>query len=733
MILLGVVEHEEGRLDLVGIERADQVIGDLWSQLNNPQKVSVNLLDDALVRKHQVAGGRWVIEVAVPRASRKQHPVFINGNPLTGTYKRLSAGDYRCREDEVRRMMAEQTEDERDARLLEHYDFADIEPDSFKGYRQRLAALKPDHPYNGSGDTDFLRQIGGWRRDRETGKAGLTLAGLLMFGKLTSIQEAVAHYFVDYRELPTNDSRTKWVDRLTPDGTWPGNLYELYRLTIQRLFRDLRMPFRLEGSQREDDTPVHKALREALVNAIVHADYSVRASLQVMKAPDYFEFRNPGRMRIPIDEALRGGHSDCRNRSLQRMFSLIGLGEQAGSGIPRVLENWKSQHYRAPELEESMEPEETTIRLRTVSLLPEETLTELRMRLGEAFEGLDEHSRVALATAEIEGFVTNGRLRRITGTHPRDITVLLGKLVGADMLVRDGRGRATSYRLAGVPVVDLATPGSVVRISGGPAPGTENLNTSSEPLVTRSTHKEIGSPTHKTPSPTHKAPNPTHKAPSPTHKAPSPTHKAPSNEHRMSVGSVHSQMRPAGMPLSMALPGAPAAPPPHRALPPPPTPPSLALSHSPAPVPGPSAPRTPLRGVLHPSQPESRPACTAIGRMCSAPIRSPRRACLGAGRSVRIARPASATARRCAAPDLSYRLSASSVRSPPCRGQRRVNQTGLPIRTTAFFGRLPPSVLVSPWSPVTALNHADRTRLCVRGGERSGFDSRFFAKWTDAT
>ena len=525
VILLGVVEHEEGRLDLVGIERADQVIGDLWSQLNNPQKVSVNLLDDALVRKHQVAGGRWVIEVAVPRASRKQHPVFINGNPLTGTYKRLSAGDYRCREDEVRRMMAEQTEDERDARLLEHYDFADIEPDSFKGYRQRLAALKPDHPYNGSGDTDFLRQIGGWRRDRETGKAGLTLAGLLMFGKLTSIQEAVAHYFVDYRELPTNDSRTKWVDRLTPDGTWPGNLYELYRLTIQRLFRDLRMPFRLEGSQREDDTPVHKALREALVNAIVHADYSVRASLQVMKAPDYFEFRNPGRMRIPIDEALRGGHSDCRNRSLQRMFSLIGLGEQAGSGIPRVLENWKSQHYRAPELEESMEPEETTIRLRTVSLLPEETLTELRMRFGEAFEGLDEHSRVALATAEIEGFVTNGRLRRITGTHPRDITVLLGKLVGADMLVRDGRGRATSYRLAGVPVVDLATPGSVVRISGGPAPGTENLNTSSEPLVTRSTHKEIGSPTHKTPSPTHKAPSPTHKAPSPTHKTPSPTHK----------------------------------------------------------------------------------------------------------------------------------------------------------------------------------------------------------------
>ena len=174
-------------------------------------------------------------------------------------------------------------------------------------------------------------------------------------------------------------------------------------------------------------------------------------------------------------------------------------------------------------------------------------------------------------------------------------------------------------------------------------------------------------------------------APHPTTAAPGPT---TSNEHRMSVGWVHSPMRPAGMPLGMALPGAPAAPPPHRARAPPPTPPPLALSHSPAPVPGPSAPRTPLRSVLRPSQPEPRPACAATGRMGSVPIRSPRRACLGSGRSVRIARPTSATARRCAAPDLSYRLSASSVRSPPCGGERRVNQTGLPIRTTASFGRL---------------------------------------------
>jgi predicted HTH transcriptional regulator len=350
MIYLGVKELKDRSFDAHGIENPDPVLDDLWNQLNNPQKVSRNLLTPAMVRRFPSASGRWVIEIEVPRATRHERPIFINGNPLKGTYKRHHAGDYLCREDEVKRMLAEQTEDARDARLLPGYTFDDLDMDSFKAYRNRMAALKPDHPFNGAENLEFLRKLGGWRKDRQTGEEGLTLAGLLMFGKHEAIHEVVPNYFVDYRELPVGGTKTKWVDRLSPDGTWSGNLYDFYRMTIQRLFRDLKVPFRLEGGEREDDTPVHKALREALVNSLVHADYSARISILVVKAPVYFGFRNPGKMRIPIEKALEGGHSDCRNRSLQKMFSLIGLGEQAGSGIPRVLENWKSQHYRFPEL-----------------------------------------------------------------------------------------------------------------------------------------------------------------------------------------------------------------------------------------------------------------------------------------------------------------------------------------------------------------------------------------------
>lgn len=498
MIYLGVKELKDRSFDAHGIENPDPVLDDLWNQLNNPQKVSRNLLTPAMVRRFPSGPGRWVIEIEVPRATRHERPVFINGNPLKGTYKRHHAGDYVCREDEVKRMLAEQTEDARDARLLTGYTFDDLDMDSFKAYRNRMAALKPDHPFNGAENLEFLRKLGGWKKDRQTGEEGLTLAGLLMFGKHEAIHEVVPNYFVDYRELPVGGTKTKWVDRLSPDGTWSGNLYDFYRMTIQRLFRDLKVPFRLEGGEREDDTPVHKALREALVNALVHADYSAPISILVVKAPVYFGFRNPGKMRIPIEKALEGGHSDCRNRSLQKMFSLIGLGEQAGSGVPRVLENWKSQHYRLPEMWESDEPEATLMRLRTVSLLPESTLKDLRDLFGKSFDTLDENGRLALATAHIEGFVTNSRLKQISRLHPRDITVLLKGLVDDHKLVPDGQGRATSYRLAGTEAVDLA---STADLENPPtrsedlSPRSEDLGPSSEDLKPRCEHYDpVGDP-----------------------------------------------------------------------------------------------------------------------------------------------------------------------------------------------------------------------------------------------
>ncbi|MGH9340940.1 MAG: ATP-binding protein, partial [Acidobacteriota bacterium] len=270
-----------------------------------------------------------------------------------------------------------------------------------------------------------------------------------MFGKLRPILEAVPHYVVDYQERRPGLQEIRWVDRITTDGTWSGNLYDFYRRTIQRLFEGLKVPFRLEGDTRIDETPVHVALREALVNALIHADYTGRVSILVVKRPDLFGFRNPGTMRLPLEDAINGGMSDCRNRNLQKMFQLVGLGEQAGSGIPRIYNGWRQQHWWLPEFAEAMQPEQTILTLRTFSLLPDETLQSLDRRFGPPFRSLTETQRLALATAEIEGQVTHGRLRSMTTEHSHDLTKALASLVKAGFLESAGASRGTVYFFPG--------------------------------------------------------------------------------------------------------------------------------------------------------------------------------------------------------------------------------------------------------------------------------------------
>jgi ATP-dependent DNA helicase RecG len=61
---------------------------------------------------------------------------------------------------------------------------------------------------------------------------------------------------------------------VTIDGTWSGNLFDFYQIVIQRLVLHMKVPFRVRDDTRVDDTPVHEALREALVNTLIHADSS---------------------------------------------------------------------------------------------------------------------------------------------------------------------------------------------------------------------------------------------------------------------------------------------------------------------------------------------------------------------------------------------------------------------------------------------------------------------------
>ncbi len=208
------------------------------------------------------------------------------------------------------------------------------------------------------------------------------------------------------------------------------------------------MPFQLEQGERKDETPIHDALREALANVLVHADYSERASVLVIKQADKFRFRNPGLMRVPVSIAIQGGEPDCRNRTLHKMFRLVGVGEQAGSGIPIILQGWKSQHWSPPNLYELREPyDQTVLELRMVDLFPSDVMDALHAHFGAKFAVLDSDMRLILALASIEETVNHARLITALSAHPVEITRMLQQLCRSEMLVPEGSGKGTVYFL----------------------------------------------------------------------------------------------------------------------------------------------------------------------------------------------------------------------------------------------------------------------------------------------
>ena len=294
IIILGAEQISDREFKPYNLANSEKMIQNLWNILNDAKKVSKNILHENDIKIVLLPSGEKIISITVPQAMRCDKPIFINNQLFGGTYKRYNEGDYRCPDDIVKQMLAEQVSETMDDTIMSGYGFDDIDMPTFNDYRQRFSYNKPDHPFLTMPPVEFLRQIGGYKIDRNNGQTGLTLAGLLMFGKLRDILDNVPNYVVDYQERPRAVTEMRWIDRVTTDFTWAGNLFSFYQIVIKKLFADLKIPFQLENATtRIDDTPVHKAIREALINTLIHADYRARCSVLVVKRPDLFGFRNP--------------------------------------------------------------------------------------------------------------------------------------------------------------------------------------------------------------------------------------------------------------------------------------------------------------------------------------------------------------------------------------------------------------------------------------------------------
>ena len=106
VILLGVAEQKDKTLCAVDLPDPQRLIAQFWEGVNDKNKISVNLLSAKDVYIDEV-DGKEIVVINVPQASKNRRPVYMGGNPFTGTYYRKGEADIRCTKTTVERMLKE--------------------------------------------------------------------------------------------------------------------------------------------------------------------------------------------------------------------------------------------------------------------------------------------------------------------------------------------------------------------------------------------------------------------------------------------------------------------------------------------------------------------------------------------------------------------------------------------------------------------------------------------------
>lgn len=171
---------------------------------------------------------------------------------------------------------------------------------------------------------------------------------ILLFGKNPQKYFADALVRIGRFKTPTTIIGDKWIR---------GNLFVQVKEAMEAIQSFINVRYEIKGSlEREDiwDYPLD-ALREALINALIHRDYLIDTNYTTVKIyEDSIQFYNAGELAegIKIEDLKKPSHiSELRNKLIARAFYLAGYIEQWGSGTYRMTESLKKAGLPEPEFE----------------------------------------------------------------------------------------------------------------------------------------------------------------------------------------------------------------------------------------------------------------------------------------------------------------------------------------------------------------------------------------------
>lgn len=396
--------------------------------------------------------GRPVVVVEVPDVAVDQRPCFIKASGLqTGSYIRVGPSNRRMSEYQIFGYLSSRSQPVFDREPVAEATLDDLDAAAIDAYIAQVRRDRGDVAWPSGSRTDILRRAR--IAVNHDGEVRPTMAGLLVFGQYP--QEFFPQLMVSFVQFygTTEDENTptgaRYLDNRTFDGALPRVVDAAVRHVLSRIGRSSL----IDGIFRRD-TPEYpeKAIREAVINAVAHRDYShyVRGShIHIRLFADRLEIRSPGGLfgNVTIDTIDEA--QSARNATLAKLLEEVRIVENHGRGIGEMNDACRSANLEPPKFADSRDWFSVTFLNHT--LMNPDAYAWLNRY---ATFPLNDHQRVALVYLRTRGQLTNSEYRRLNHVDMTTASNDLRGLVRAGAIEPFGSGRWSYYELR----LPVATP-----------------------------------------------------------------------------------------------------------------------------------------------------------------------------------------------------------------------------------------------------------------------------------
>ncbi len=334
-IFLGVAD--DGTVVGVNKEAVTKMKKDFANLCNNPNKIEPNVY---LIMYEYMIDNKIVLYIPVPESSS----VHKTNNII---FDRNFDGDYKVTLSErIGEIYIRKSGIHTENRVFPDITINDLNPDLIKRAKQMaMTNSKEQHIWTNMTDEEILRSLDLYGIDKETGKEGLILAAILIFGTDRTIMRALSHHRVDAIY------RVKNIDRYDDRDDIRTNLIDTYYRLIAFIDKHLDDRFYLEGVQRIDVR--NKIAREICANLLMHNEYSIPFPPKLIIEKDKMWTENANRPKKLGEIDINSFSPYSKNPKIAKIFKEIGLADELGSGIRNMVKYTEIYSGGVPKLIEN--------------------------------------------------------------------------------------------------------------------------------------------------------------------------------------------------------------------------------------------------------------------------------------------------------------------------------------------------------------------------------------------